>query len=142
MKKNYKFDPNEHESTLDALIDFTEDFAKMVSSKRWKCKDQLKKYESLKQCFKQFQVFEQAYINWWNTSEYPFEFWESWCDAKGIYEEVLEDGVLSLNEALESLSYHLNWYNDRMNQNRMLVLHLLWILVLELANDFSKENDN
>lgn len=141
MKKHYKFKEGEHGDLVETFIDFCEDFDKLASSNRWRGKDQLKHYEDLKRCHAIFKEFEEAFIRDWNGSDYPFTFSESWFDLRYMLQEISEDGKITLDKVLDSLTYHLCWYDDRMNQNRLLILHCLFNLALDLANDFSEEID-
>ena len=143
MKKHYKFKEGDHGSLVDAFIDFCEDFNKLVSPNRWREKPQLKRYEDLKRCAAMFREFEEAYIRDWNSSSFPFVFSESWFNLRHMLQELKDEhGEITLDSTLDSLTYHLCWYSDRMNQNRLLILHCLFNLTLDLANDFSEESDN
>lgn len=130
MKKNYKFKPDDYNSLVDTFIEFCEDFHDMVYSQRWKRKDKLAKYEELEKRFKQFQPFEKAFITEWNNDYFPFEFWKIDSNVFYMMNDVLKNGELDPDESVEQLAYHLHWYSDRMNQNRLYILHTYWLLVL------------
>lgn len=122
MKEGYKFKPDDHESLVDTFIKFCEDFADMVYSQSWKRKDKLAKYKELEKCFKQFQPFEKAFIAEWNNGYFPFEFWKIDSNVFYMMRNVVKDGKIDPDESVEQLAYHLDWYSDRMNQNRLYII--------------------